>query len=184
MSRIGKQPIKLPEGVTAEIKGREVVVKGPKGELSFTLPKGINIEMLEREITLKPDADHAEVRALWGTARTTLANLVHGVEEGFEKRLLIEGVGYRAAVQEGNLVLSIGFSHPVQIKPPPGINFTVQKNVIVISGADKVLVGETAAKVRRVRKPEPYKGKGIRYENELVRRKAGKKAGVAAGAAE
>lgn len=181
MSRIGKQPIELLSGVTVNIDGQEITVKGTKGELTWRLPSAVLVEQSDDKLIVKPKRLNHEALMLWGTTRAVLANMVRGVKEGYEKRLEIEGVGYRASVQGGNLVLSVGFSHPVEVSPPEGINFTVEKNTVVVSGIDKVLVGETAAKVRAVRKPEPYKGKGIRYQNEIIRRKTGKKAAGAAG---
>lgn len=176
MSRIGKKPITLPAGVEVKVNGREVEVKGPKGTLSWRVPTGIEVQVKDGSLLLSASSDSAESRALWGTNRAILANMVAGVEKGYTKRLSIEGVGYRAQVQGNKLVLSLGFSHPVEVTAPEGINFSVEKNTIAVSGIDKVLVGETAAKIRAQKKPEPYKGKGIRYEGEVVRRKAGKKA--------
>jgi len=176
MSRIGKKPIVLPAGVQVKINGRDIEVSGPKGKLSWRLPTGIEAREKEGMIILSTSSDSAGSSSLWGTNRAVLANMVAGVEKGYAKRLNIEGVGYRAQVQGDKLVLLLGFSHPVEITAPEGISFSVEKNTITVSGIDKVLVGETAAKIRAKRKPEPYKGKGIRYENEIVRRKAGKKA--------
>jgi large subunit ribosomal protein L6 len=176
MSRVGAQPIQIPEGITVTVDARLVRVKGPKGELSHTLPSGITATVAHNEIRLGREKESRELSALWGTSRALVANMVHGVMEGFEKKLEVHGVGYRAQAQGDTLQLNIGFSHPVEVRAPNGITFGVEKNVITVSGIDKILVGETAAKIRKVRKPEPYKGKGIRYEGEVVRRKAGKKA--------
>jgi large subunit ribosomal protein L6 len=176
MSKIGKQPIAVPDGVEVKINGSFVVVKGPKGELSKEFPKGIKIEMKEKEIIVSPAEQNKKISALWGLSRALLFNLIKGVTEGFEKKLEIEGVGYRANLQGDKLILSLGFSHPIEVAVPAGLKFLVEKNVITISGFDKELVGQTAAKIRAFKKPEPYKGKGIRYQGEVVRRKAGKKA--------
>jgi large subunit ribosomal protein L6 len=180
MSRIGKQPIEIPEKVEVKIDGNIVVAKGPKGELRRQLPKGIGAKIEEDNILISPkfkkDETDRKVMALWGLSRALVANLVKGVKDGYEKKLEIEGVGYRVAVQGNKLVLNIGFSHPVEIEAPQGIEFKVEKNVIVVSGIDKELVGQTAADVRSRRKPEPYKGKGIRYQGEVIKIKAGKKA--------
>lgn len=180
MSRIGKQPIKIAEGVDVKIDGRFIIIKGPKGELSHPLPLSIKAEVRDSQIFISPDsrADLSDKKnlALWGLNRALIFNMVKGVKEGYEKRLEIEGIGYRAAVQGEKLILNLGYSHPIEIEPPPGIEFKVEKNTIIISGCDKNLVGQTAANIRRQRKPEPYKGKGIRYQNEIVKIKAGKKA--------
>lgn len=176
MSKIGKQPIAIPDGVEVKVDGSFVVVKGPKGELSKEFPSGINIEIKDKEIIVSPGEQNKKISALWGLSRALLFNLIKGVTDGFEKKLEIEGVGYRANLQGDKLVLSLGFSHPVEVAVPTGLKFSVEKNVIIISGFDKELVGQTAAKIRAFKKPEPYKGKGIRYQGEVVRRKAGKKA--------
>lgn len=180
MSRIGKKPIELPDGVEVVVSGQEVQVKGPKGTLFWEVPPGIKVESKGGKVTLLTESISPKLKSLWGTNRAILANMVRGVKEGYTKRLNIEGVGYRAQVQGNKLILSVGFSHPVEITAPEGIAFQVEKNVIAVAGIDKVLVGETAAKIRAQRKPEPYKGKGIRYEDEIIRRKAGKKAVSAA----
>jgi len=180
MSRIGKQPIPILEKVEVKIDGDIVIAKGPKGELKRQLPKGISAKIEDGNILISPvlkkDEADKKIMALWGLSRALVANLVKGVKEGYEKKLEIEGVGYRVAVQGNKLVLSIGFSHPVEIETPQGIEFKVEKNVIVVSGIDKELVGQTAADIRSRRKPEPYKGKGIRYQGEVIKIKAGKKA--------
>lgn len=180
MSKIGKQLIDIPAGVTVEIDGRLIIVKGPKGELKKKLPKEIKADVKEQKIIVSPASITKKTNALWGLTRAIIFNLVKGVNEGFEKQLEVEGVGYRAALQGNKLILSLGFSHPVEIEAPEGISFKVEKNIITISGIDKKLVGQIAADIRAKRKPEPYKGKGIRYVGEVIRRKAGKKAVAAA----
>ncbi len=184
MSRIGKKPIIIPDQVQVSIKDDEILVKGPKGELKQELPEELIVKEQEqsiegvsgKEITLKPKKDSKKVYALWGLYRSLIANMVEGVVHGVKKVLEIEGVGYRAEVQGDKLILNIGFSHPVEIIASEGIQLQAEKNVITISGIDKQLVGQIAAEIRAIRKPEPYKGKGIRYQGEKVRRKAGKKA--------
>ena len=175
MSRIGKLPIPLPSGVTVTIDGQHVAVKGPKGELSMTVSEPIKATLEgETVIVSRPD-DEATSKSLHGLTRTLIANQVHGVSQGFSKSLEIVGTGYRAASKGSSVELALGFSHPVVINPPAGITLTVEgNNKIVVSGVDKQAVGEMAANIRKLRKPEPYKGKGIRYEGERVRRKAGK----------
>lgn len=180
MSKIGKQPIEIPVGVEVKIDGNFVIAKGPKGESKRELPEGIKAEIKENYILIIPNIDQKQIGALWGLSRALVFNLVKGVSQGFEKKLEIEGVGYRANLQGDKLILSLGFSHPVEVEAPTGIKFVVEKNVITISGIDKEIVGQVAAKIRALKKPEPYKGKGIRYQGEIVRRKAGKKAAVAA----
>lgn len=180
MSRIGKLPITIPNGVTVTINGQTVMVKGPKGELQHTVNPEIKVEQNENQIVLTARNDSQEARSLYGLNRTLVANLVIGVTDGFKIRLEIQGVGYRANVQGNKLVLSLGFSHPVEHPIPNGIEVKMDeesKNVIIVTGIDKQLVGQQAAVIRGYRKPEPYKGKGIRYEGEYVRRKTGKAAG-------
>ena len=176
MSHIGKQPIIIPDGVEVKIDGDLIVVKGPKGELKNRIRLEIKVEIENKEVKLKPAASHKGAQALWGTYRSNIANMICGVTNGFEKILEIQGVGYKANLEGRDLVLNLGYSHPIIIKAPEGIEFKVEKNVIVVSGIDKQLVGQLAAEIRSKRKPEPYKGKGIRYKGEIVRRKAGKKA--------
>ncbi|MEA5552297.1 50S ribosomal protein L6 [Anabaena cylindrica UHCC 0172] len=175
MSRIGKRPITVPAKVEVAIDGTKVVVKGPKGELSRVLPANVIVSQ-EGETLLVTRRDETRTsRQLHGLSRTLVANMVEGVSLGFQRRLEIQGVGYRAQVQGRNLVLNMGYSHQVQIEPPEGIQFAVEGTTnVIVSGYDKEIVGNTAAKVRGVRPPEPYKGKGIRYAGEVVRRKAGK----------
>jgi large subunit ribosomal protein L6 len=180
MSRIGKQPIIIPDKVEVKIEGNLIMVKGPKGELKRNLPDKIKAEIEGGKILFFPisqnDLANKKVMALWGLSRALVANMVKGAKDGYEKKLEIEGVGYRAALQGNDLVLSLGFSHPVEFKSPEGIIFKVEKNTILVSGADKETVGQTAAAIRALKKPEPYKGKGIRYQGEIIKIKAGKKA--------
>ena len=176
MSRIGKKAIEIPTGVEVTISDGVFSAKGPKGELYWNIFGGVNVVKEGDEIILSINSPTKILRAMWGTSRALIANIVKGVSEGYEKKLEIRGVGYKAQIQGKNIFLNVGFSHSVEITPPEGVNLSVEKNVITISGIDKILVGETAAKIRAVRKPEPYKGKGIRYQGEVVRRKAGKKA--------
>ncbi len=175
MSRIGKRPIPVPAKVTIEINGQTVAVKGPKGELERTLPPEVEIVQEDSKILVARRNESRPARQRHGLSRTLIANMVEGVSEGFQKKLEIQGVGYRAQVQGKNLLLNVGYSNPVQIEPPEGISLSVEGNTnITVSGTDKEAVGNMAAQIRAVRPPEPYKGKGIRYANELVRRKAGK----------
>ncbi|MGB3508386.1 MAG: 50S ribosomal protein L6 [Microcoleaceae cyanobacterium] len=175
MSRIGKLPIDVPNKVTITIEGQKVAVKGPKGELSRVIPPEIAVEQQEATIVVKPRNNSRKARQLYGLCRTLVANMVEGVSKGYEKRLEIQGVGYRAQVQGKNLVLNVGYSKPVEMPAPEGIQVAVENNTnVVVSGINKELVGNTAAKIRAVRPPEVYKGKGIRYAGEMVRRKAGK----------
>lgn len=174
MSRIGKQPISIPSNTTVQIKDGCVTIKGPKGELSRSFPPVVDIraDSDKIEVTLKKEGDSAE--AMWGTVRAIIANMVTGVNDGFSKVLEVQGVGYKVKAQGKNLVLEVGFSHPVDVKIPDGIDAAINKNEITISGIDREQVGQVAAEIRKIRKPEPYKGKGIRYKDEHVRRKAGK----------
>ncbi len=175
MSRIGKVPIPVPPGVTVEIDGNAVRVKGPKGELSRELSDEITVRLEGQTLVVTRPSDAPRHRALHGLTRTLVANMVEGVTKGFEKRLELVGVGYRAARQGEKLVLTVGYSHPVEIVPPQGIEFQVPAaNAVVVQGADREQVGEIAARIHRVRPPEPYQGKGIRYQGEHVRRKVGK----------
>jgi large subunit ribosomal protein L6 len=181
MSRVGRAPIVIPSGVTVNIKKNSVVIKGPKGELSRDFPPEIDIKEEDGQLVVNRNSDHRTHRAKHGLVRALLNNMVVGVSNGFKKDLHIEGVGYRAALQGKNLVLNVGYSHPVEFVPPEGIVFEIDKSgrELVVTGIDKEMVGEIAARIRRVRPPEPYKGKGIRYVGERIRRKAGK-AGKAA----
>ena len=176
MSRIGKKAVEVPSGVTVTIDGQDVTVKGAKGQLSWTVVDEIVVKQENGELTLTPRDDSQRARAMWGLSRTLVANMVEGVSKGFEKNLELVGVGYRAAMKGNALSLQLGFSHDVDIVPPPGITFASGKQTeIKISGIDKQVVGEIAARIRRIRPPEPYKGKGVRYAGEKVRRKEGKK---------
>ena len=176
MSRIGRMPITVPEGVRVDITGNVAVVRGPKGELTREFHPDMRIEKDGSQVLVGRPSDGRVHRSLHGLTRALLANMVTGVNEGYEKRLALEGVGYRAEQQEADIVLRVGFSHPVRISPPPGITLTVERGYrnIIVQGIDKEMVGQVAAEIRAVRKVEPYKGKGIRYEGERVRRKAGK----------
>jgi large subunit ribosomal protein L6 len=175
MSRIGKAPILIPEKVNVSLDGLAVTVKGPKGELSRTLPDGVVISQDGNTLVVTPANASRRSRERHGLSRTLVANMVEGVSQGFTRRLEIIGVGYRAQVQGKKLVVSAGYSHPVEMDPPAGVTFAVENNTnVLISGADKELVGNEAAKVRAIRPPEPYKGKGIKYEGERILRKAGK----------
>ena len=171
MSRIGKQPIEILKGVDIKIEGQTVSVKGPKGELSRVVHDEVNVEQKENEVIV-----FSNNSALWGTTRSNIANMVHGVVDGYEKKLELEGIGYRVAVEGDNVVLNVGFSHTVEIKIPEGLSCMVDKNTIVVSGINKERVGELAAKIRKAKPAEPYKGKGFRYEGEVIRRKLGKRA--------
>jgi large subunit ribosomal protein L6 len=176
MSRIGKKPVALPKGVTASVDGQTVKVKGPKGELSVTLVQEVSVKLDEHGLTVTPDKNQERADQMWGLSRSLVNNLVTGVTTGFTQRLEIQGVGYRAAVQGKNLNLQLGFSHDVVYPIPAGISITSEKPTqISVSGMDKQLVGQVAAEIRGYRRPEPYKGKGVRYEGEYVRRKEGKK---------
>jgi large subunit ribosomal protein L6 len=177
MSRIGRQPIELPVGVNVSLSPGRVMVNGPLGELSQQVPARMKIEHAESTITVSRPTERGEDRALHGLTRSLIANMVEGVTKGFEKRLELQGVGYRAALQGADLRLDVGYSHPVVLKARQGITFEVPTPTeIVVKGVDKQQVGQTAAEVRKVRPPEPYKGKGIRYTGEYVRRKVGKRA--------
>ena len=182
MSKIAKKPIILKENVTVSYDGSKAIVQGPKGSLFFNIPKGIKTEVKDNQIIVSQVKENdKETNALFGLTRSYLANLVEGVTDGFEKKLELTGVGYRAQASGNTLTLSVGYSHPVILKGE-GINFVVEENVITVSGIDKVLVGDMAAKVRSIRPPEPYKGKGIKYVGERIRRKAGKAAKAVGGA--
>jgi large subunit ribosomal protein L6 len=177
MSRIGKQPIELPSGVNVAISPGRVQVNGPLGELSQRVPARMQVEQDDGTLVVKRPTERGDDRALHGLTRSLIANMVEGVTKGFEKRLELQGVGYRASLRGTDLELNVGFSHPVVVKPPQGISFEVpEATSVLVKGIDKQQVGEIAAEVRKVRPPEPYKGKGIRYEGEYVRRKVGKRA--------
>lgn len=177
MSRLGKLPIIIPTGVQVTINAREILFKGPKGELKIANNPIIEVKVVNNEIIIAPyDRAAKNASAMWGLVWSLSRNSVIGVTEGFKKKLEINGVGYRAAVVPGQINMSLGFSHPVEFKLPVGITAIVEGNSITLSGVDKQLVGETAAQIRKIRKPEPYKGKGIKYSDEIIRRKAGKAA--------
>ena len=176
MSRIGKKSIAIPKGVTLTLDGQNITVKGPKGERSWTVAEEIEVKQEGDELSLTPRSDTQRARAMWGLSRTLVSNMVTGVTEGFERTLELVGVGYRAAMKGSNLSLQLGFSHEVDVKAPEGVTFATPKQTeIKISGSDKQSVGQIAAVIRKLRPPEPYKGKGIRYAGEKVRRKEGKK---------
>ncbi len=176
MSRIGKIPVTIPEGVTTTIEGQKVTAKGPKGELSFVLNNEVLIKMEEGNLVIDPRGDSKVARSMWGMTRTMISNVVIGVKDGFEKKLEINGVGYRAAMQGSDLKLTLGFSHDVVFKVPEGISIACPKPTeVVVSGIDKQKVGQAAAEIRSYRPPEPYKGKGVKYADETIFRKEGKK---------
>ncbi len=176
MSRIGKKPVPLPQGVTATVKGQEVKVKGPKGELTLKLVEGVEATVDKGGVTVKPKEVSEETRSIWGLQRTLVNNLVEGVSKGYSQQLEISGTGYRAAVQGKNLQLQLGYSHDIVFPIPQGIDIKAEKpTILVVSGIDKQKVGQVAAEIRGFRKPEPYKGKGVKYAEEKIRRKEGKK---------
>ena len=175
MSRIGRSPITVPGGVDVNIDGRTVTVKGPKGTLSQTVVEPIEVSLEDGVISVSRPNDIQKVRGLHGLTRTLINNMVVGVTDGYKKTLVIQGVGYRVVAKGKNLEFSLGYSHPITVEPPEGITFTVEKPTqLVVEGIDKQLVGEIAARIRKLRKPDPYKGKGVRYEGEQIRRKVGK----------
>ena len=176
MSRIGRLPVVVPNGVQVNVQGSDVHVKGPKGELKRSFSSLMDIALEDGQVVIKRKSDNASERALHGTTRAVIANMIHGVSSGFDVALQVEGVGYRAELQGKDLALFVGYSHPVKMEPPAGISFEVDQKtrIIKVLGYDREVVGQTAAEIRRVRPPEPYHGKGIRYVGEKVRRKAGK----------
>lgn len=175
MSRIGKQPVPIPSQVSVDIKGNHITVKGPKGTLERELPSAIVVEQKDSTVEVSPENNSRIARQRHGLSRTLVANMVEGVSQGFEKRLQIQGVGYRAQAQGSKLTLNVGYSKPVEMQMPEGINVAVERNTeVILTGINKEVLGNTAARIRAVRPPEPYKGKGIRYLGENVRRKAGK----------
>lgn len=174
MSRIGKAPIIVPKEVTVTTEGTTVVVKGPKGELKFSIPKGLSTHKEGETLTIAIEGNDRDMGAIHGYFRAAIANAIVGVTKAWTRTLELSGVGYRAAVTGTNLTLTIGFSHPVVVTPPVGITFAVNEGKIMITGVDKQVVGQTAAQIRAIKKPEPYKGKGIKYEGEHIRKKAGK----------
>lgn len=175
MSRIGKKVITLPEKTEIQVSGGSVVVKGPLGELTRALHPVIEVKVNEREVSVHPKKTTIESRALWGTFASHLSNMVSGVNKPFEKKLILEGIGYKSEVNGDKLKLALGFSHPVEVSIPSTLKVTAEKNVITVSGIDKEEVGQFSAKIRSLKKPEPYKGKGMRYDGEVIRRKQGKK---------
>jgi large subunit ribosomal protein L6 len=179
MSKIGKQPISIPEGVSVEILGSDVSITGPKGSLSNHIPSGITVSQKEGIIKLESSAKDKAGLIMYGTMRALLANNVKGVKDGWIKELELVGTGYRAEVTQEGLILTVGYSHPVKINAPEGIGISVEKAIIRVEGTDRALVGQIAANIRSIRPPEPYKGKGIKYKDEVIRRKAGKAAKVA-----
>jgi large subunit ribosomal protein L6 len=176
MSRVGTAPIHIPENVSVEVDGKQLRVDGPKGTLQREVHPSVAVRVEGDQVIAEPQGKTRADRALWGTFASHIRNMIHGVTEGYEKRLVVEGVGYRAEQQGESLVMHVGFSHPVSVTIPEGITVSIEKEVVSITGIDKERVGQFAASVRAIKKPEPYKGKGIRYENEVVRRKEGKKA--------
>ncbi len=176
MSRIGKKTIIIPSGVEVEIKNDVVSVKGPKGQLEREIRPEIKVEVIDNEIKVSIKKETKKSKAFWGLTRSLINNMVIGVSQGFEKKLQIEGVGYKVNQEQDNLVLNLGFSHPVKFKIPEEINSLIEKNIITLSGIDKQLVTQTAAKIKKIKPPEPYKGKGIRYFGEVIKKKVGKKA--------
>lgn len=182
MSRVGKKPVSLPNGVKAEIKGSNLTVAGPKGTLALDIHPKVKISIVENEIIVDVEKkDDKRQKALWGLFRALIQNLVLGVTSGFEKKLEINGVGFKVALQGTKLVMALGFSHPVEMEIPKNLSVAVEKNIITINGADKQLVGQFAAEIRELKKPEPYKGKGIKYIDETILRKAGKVVKVVGG---
>ncbi|HEY8342020.1 MAG TPA: 50S ribosomal protein L6 [Calditerricola sp.] len=176
MSRVGRKPVVIPEGVEVTINGQEVTVKGPKGTLTRTFHKDMTIKKEGNQLVVERPSDDKFHKALHGTTRSLLANMIEGVTKGYSKTLELVGVGYRAAKTGKNVTLSVGYSHPVVVEPDPGIELEVQDQTkIIVKGIDKEAVGQMAAKIRRIREPEPYKGKGIKYADEVIRRKEGKK---------
>jgi large subunit ribosomal protein L6 len=178
MSRIGKLPISVPAGVTVTIDGSRVTVKGPNGELARTLPQDMAVEQKDGTITVSRPSDEPQHRALHGLTRSLVANMVEGVTKGYKKTLEITGVGYKAEARPYGLQFALGYSHPIEVRAPAGISFTLPNpTTVIVAGADKEVVGRVAAEIRKLRKPEPYKGKGVKYQGEIIRRKAGKAGG-------
>src|SRR5690606_10535160 len=176
MSRIGKKPVPVPQGVTATVDGQTVTAKGPKGELKFVVNDEVLVKLEDGSVSVQPRDDSKDARSKWGMSRTQIVNILTGVKDGFERKLVINGVGYRAALQGKSLQLALGFSHDVVYQTPEGITITVPKPTeIIISGIDKQVVGQVAAEIRKYRSPEPYKGKGVKYASERIIRKEGKK---------
>jgi large subunit ribosomal protein L6 len=176
MSRIGKKPIKIISGVNVRVESNRIFVRGPKGELERDIRPEISIEVNDEEIIVKPFKETKRTKSFWGLSRTLISNMIEGVVNGYETKLQIEGIGYRANLEGNDLNLQLGFSHPVKVSPTKGVFFSVEKNIISVSGIDKEAVTQMAAKIRKIKPPEPYKGKGIRYQGEIVKKKIGKKA--------
>ncbi len=176
MSRVGKKPISILEGVEVKIETDKVIIKGPKGELQKEVRPEIEVEVKDGKIFITSKIKTKKTKAFWGLTRALLFNMIKGVTEGYEKKLEIQGLGFKAFLEEDGLLLHVGFTHPVKIKTPQGIKFSIEKNIITVSGIDKESVTQTAANIRKVKPPEPYKGKGIRYLGEVIRKKVGKKA--------
>jgi large subunit ribosomal protein L6 len=177
MSRIGKKPVSVPAGVTASLDGQIVKAKGPKGELTFTVPTLVSVSLDTGSVKVQPRDESKPARAQWGMSRTMVSNIFSGVTKGFEKKLEINGVGYKAEIKGPKIVLSLGYSHPIEYQLPEGISAKVDKNLLILSGIDRQALGAATAKIRSFRPPEPYKGKGIKYIEETILRKAGKTAG-------
>jgi large subunit ribosomal protein L6 len=176
MSRIGKKPVPVPQGVTATVDGQTITAKGPKGELKFVVNDEVLVKLEDGEISVQPRDESKDARSKWGMSRSQIVNILHGVKDGFEKKLEINGVGYRAALQGKDLQLALGFSHDVVYRAPEGVTISVPKPTeIVVAGIDKQVVGQVAAEIREYRSPEPYKGKGVKYAGEVIVRKEGKK---------
>ena len=176
MSRIGKKAITVPSGVTVTLDGQKIAVKGPKGQLAYTAPEEIRVAQEGGQVSFTPTSDSQRAGSMWGLTRTLVSNMVEGVTKGYEETLELVGVGYRAAIKGKNLSLQLGFSHDIDMPPPDGITFaSARPGEVKIAGIDKQMVGEVAARIRRIRPPEPYKGKGVRYAGEKIRRKEGKK---------
>jgi large subunit ribosomal protein L6 len=175
MSRLGKKPIEIPAKVEVTVSGHTFTAKGPKGTLSFTTPETVEVKVENNEILLNPRDSSYQTDALWGTSAAHITNIIEGITKGFEKKLVIEGIGFRGEIKGKTVTLALGFSHPVVVPIPEGLQVTVEKNIITIHGIDRDLVVQFAAEIRLLKKPEPYKGKGIRYDNEVVKRKQGKK---------
>ena len=181
MSRIGRQPVNIPQGVKVHIDGAAVRAEGPKGKLMQPVPAGLSAKLENNQLVISRSSDDRKIRALHGLARALVANMVAGVKDGFERKLEIVGIGYRAQIQGRAIQLALGYSHPVIFPLPEGVTAEIERQVsITLRGADKALLGQTAARLRALRKPDPYKGKGIKYANEVIRRKVGKKAGAGA----
>ncbi len=175
MSRIGKKPIKIEKEISVSEKDGKIFVKGPKGELSLDIPSEIDVKISEEEIIVSKKIENKKSKALWGTIRALIANMIEGVSKGYTRELQVKGVGYRAEVQGNKLILKVGFSHPVEVEKVEGIEFAVAKDIISVTGIKKELVGRVASEIRMIRPPEPYKGKGIRYKDEVIAMKEGKK---------